>query len=169
MDFAWAINALKAGLKVTRKAWEGDPPMYLYMRKTKNGKRTVMFCDGSKFDREACFRPEAVLDITDWEEYVEPKNESMEKDLDEETIQALEQLAKIMAEGIAAIFMEDGIRRILQKKCMNHNTDSKARTDLPVWPEVNADGYARMSKDSDVIIHDGVYRCKKAPNSKKEG
>ena len=36
--------------------------------------------------------------------------------------------------------------------------------DLPVWPEVNADGYARMSKDSDVVIHDGVYRCKKAPS-----
>lgn len=33
--------------------------------------------------------------------------------------------------------------------------------DLPVWPEVNADGYSRMSKDSDVLVHDGVYRLKK--------
>ena len=35
--------------------------------------------------------------------------------------------------------------------------------EMPLWPGVNADGYARMSKDSDVIIHDGVYRPKKKP------
>lgn len=75
MDFAWVVDALRRGLKVTHKAWAGDPPMYLYTSKTKNGKRTVMFCDGSKVDREACFRPDAVLDATDWEEYVEPKRE----------------------------------------------------------------------------------------------
>lgn len=40
-----------------------------------------------------------------------------EQELDEETKQALEQLAKITAEGIAAIFREDSIRRIIQKKC----------------------------------------------------
>lgn len=75
MDFAWVVDALRRGLKVTRKAWAGDPPMYLYTSKTKNGKRTVMFCDGSRMDREARFRPDAVLDATDWEEYVEPKKE----------------------------------------------------------------------------------------------
>jgi hypothetical protein len=75
MDFAWVVDALRRGLKVTRKAWAGDPPMYLYTSKTKNGKRTVMFCDGSKVDREACFRPDAVLDATDWEEYVDHKKE----------------------------------------------------------------------------------------------
>lgn len=37
----------------------------------------------------------------------------------------------------------------------------KSNTDFPVWPETNEDGYARMSKDSDVVIHDGVYRSKK--------
>lgn len=41
------------------------------------------------------------------------------------------------------------------------------KEDLPVWPEVNADGYARMSKDSDVVIHDGVYRPPKNEPSAK--
>lgn len=75
MDFAWVVDALRRGLKVTRKAWAGDPPMYLYTSKTKNGKHTVMVCNGSTVDREACFYPDAVLDATDWEEYVEPKKE----------------------------------------------------------------------------------------------
>ena len=73
MDFAWVVDALHRGLKVTREAWRGDPPMYLYTSKTKNGKRTVMISSGSKVDQEVYFRPDAVLDITDWEEYVEPK------------------------------------------------------------------------------------------------
>lgn len=47
-----------------------------------------------------------------------------EQELDEETKQALEQLAKITAEGIAAIFREDSIRRIIQKKCMNTDKDN---------------------------------------------
>lgn len=38
-----------------------------------------------------------------------------EQEIDEETKQALEQLAKITAEGIAAIFREDSIRRTIQR------------------------------------------------------
>lgn len=47
-----------------------------------------------------------------------------EQELDEETKQALEQLAKITAEGIAAIFREDSIRRIIQKKCQKQTTEA---------------------------------------------
>ena len=46
-----------------------------------------------------------------------------QQELDEEAKQALEQLAKITAEGFAAISREDGIRRIIQKKCMNPDKD----------------------------------------------
>lgn len=50
--------------------------------------------------------------------------EEDEQELNEETRQALEQLAKITAEGIAVIFREDGIRRIIQKKCMKPDKDN---------------------------------------------
>ena len=112
MDFAWVVDALRRGLKVTREAWKGDPPMYLYMCKTCNG-RGIMMCTGTKKDFDWYPTADQMLTVTDWEEYVEPKKAAPDKSTQE---------------------------------------------DLPVWPEVNADGYARMSKDSDAVVHDGVYR-----------
>lgn len=47
-----------------------------------------------------------------------------EQELDDETKQALEQLAKIAVEGIVAIFREDSIRRIIQKECMSPDKDN---------------------------------------------
>ena len=123
MDFAWVVDALRRGLKVTREAWKQDPPVkYLYMLEDLLGNRAIMMCPNNGVrGSDLVWYPNAdqLLYMTDWEEYVEPKKSAS---------------AKAMQE------------------------------DLPVWPEVNADGYARMSKDSDVVIHDGVYRCKKAPS-----
>lgn len=120
MDFAWVVDALRRGLKVTRKAWAGDPPMYLYMvtEKKPDGKHIIKMHTGTGQDFEWTPTAEQMLIVDDWEEYVEPKKKPVDK---------------------------------LPKE------------DLPVWPEVNADGYARMSKDSDVVVHDGVYRFKKEP------
>lgn len=124
MDFAWVVDALRRGLKVTREAWRGDQPMYLYMvtEKKPDGKRIIKMHPGTGPDFEwtptASSTIEQLLIVDDWEEYVEPKKAAP---------------AKAMQE------------------------------DLPVWPEVNADGYARASKDSNVILHDGVYRFKKEP------
>ena len=120
MDFAWAMKALGEGKKVTRRSLAGDPPIYLYWNKTDD---TIMRDCGARTDSK--WHP--LLDslfAEDWEEYVEPKKEPVEEGLDEETIQALEQLAKIMAEGIAEIFKEDSIRRLIQKKCMNSDKDN---------------------------------------------
>lgn len=117
MDFAWVVDALRRGLKVTREAWKGDPPMYLYMYKTCNG-RGIMMCTGTKKDFDWYPTADQMLTVTDWEEYVEPKKVAPAKSTQE---------------------------------------------DIPVWPEVNADGYSRMSKDSDVLVHDGVYRRKREP------
>lgn len=116
MDFAWVVDALRRGLKVTREAWKQDPPVkYIYMFTGENGKRAIMMSvlSGPDSDFEWYPTAEQLLTVTDWEEYVEPKEAAPAKSTQE---------------------------------------------DLPVWPEVNADGYARMSKDSDKIIHDGVYR-----------
>ena len=122
MDFAWALSALKAGRKVTRKDWLlAIPPMYLYMvtEKKLDGKHLIKMHPGTGPDFEWTPTAEQMLIVDDWEEYVEPKKAAPVKSTQE---------------------------------------------DLPVWPEVNADGYARMSKDSDKIIHDGVYRpLKKEP------
>jgi len=98
MDFKWVVDALRRGLKVTRTAWAGDPPMYLYTSKTKNGKHTVMVYNGSTVDREACFYPDAVLDATDWEEYVEPKKESSVKAVEDQTDYAKE--ARKIVDGL---------------------------------------------------------------------
>jgi len=121
MDFAWVVDALRRGLKVTRKDWLlANPPMYLYMvtEKKPDGKHIIKMHPGTGPDFEWTPTAEQLLIVDDWEEYVEPKKAAPAKSTQE---------------------------------------------DLPVWPEVNADGYARMSKDSDVIIHDGVYRFKKKP------
>lgn len=114
MDFAWVVDALRRGLKVTRKSWAGDPPMYLYLVKDKNTHQKHIMCyTGTSHDFEWFPPTDLMLDADDWEEYVEPRKAEPAKATQEE---------------------------------------------LPVWPEVNADGYARMSEDSDVVIHDGVYR-----------
>lgn len=113
MDFAWVVDALRRGLKVTRKSWAGDPPLFLYLDKEENVTKRYT---GTSIDDEWSPTYEDMYLAKDWEEYVEPKKAAPAKSTQE---------------------------------------------DLPVWPEVNADGYARMSKDSDVVIHDGVYRSPK--------
>ena len=123
MDFAWVVDALRRGLRVTRKEWlQANPPMYLYMvaEKKPNGKHIIKMRAGNCPDFEWTPTAEQMLTVDDWEEYVESKNAAPAKSTHEE---------------------------------------------LPVWPEVNADGYARMCEGSDVIIHDGVYRPKKEPVS----
>lgn len=75
MDFSWAFDALKAGLKVTRKAWADHPPMYLYMvtEKKPNGKRIIKMHPGTGPDFDWISTTEQMLIVDDWEEYVEPK------------------------------------------------------------------------------------------------
>lgn len=75
MDFAWVVDALRRGLKVTRKAWAGDPPMYLYMvtEKKPDGKRIIKMYTGTSKDFDWIPTAEQMLTVTDWEEYVEPK------------------------------------------------------------------------------------------------
>jgi hypothetical protein len=147
MDFAWVVDALRRGLKVTRKDWLlAIPPMYLYMvtEKKPDGKHTIKMHPGTGPDFEWTPTAEQMLIVDDWEEYVEPKKKTVfgntkiternltmcdhtgeeEQELDEETKQALDRLAKITADGIAAIFREDSIRRIIQKKCQKQDTES---------------------------------------------
>lgn len=75
MDFAWVVDALRRGLKVTRKAWAGDPPMYLYMvtEKQPNGKHIIKMHTGTSHDFDWTPTAEQILTVDDWEEYVEPK------------------------------------------------------------------------------------------------
>ena len=146
MDFTWVVDALRRGRKVRRRAWLlTNPTMYLKIVKDAELKRKVVrvFCGG----REAATwwpTQEELFDFIDWEEYVEPQKEPdyttelpfvmteqnshgwkplEEQELDEDTKQAIEQLAKITAEGFAAIFREDSIRRIIQKTCMKPDKD----------------------------------------------
>lgn len=128
MDFAWVVDALRRGLKVTRKAWAGDPPMYLYMvtEKKPNGKHIIKMRAGNCPDFEWTTTAEQMITVDDWTEYVEPKKD-------------------------------------IQLRSATGETIKVAHEEIPVWPDVNADGYARMSKDSDVIVHDLVYRPKKEP------
>ena len=65
--------------------------------------------------------------------------------------------------SLDSLFAEDWEEYVEPKKAAPVKSTQE---DLPVWPEVNADGYARVSKDSDVVVHDGVYRCKKEPSAK---
>lgn len=65
--------------------------------------------------------------------------------------------------SLDSLFAEDWEEYVEPKKAAQ---DKLPKEDLPVWPEVNADGYARMSKDSDAVVHDGVYRPKKEPSVK---
>jgi len=131
MDFAWVVDALRRGLRVTRKAWAGDPPMYLYMvtEKKPDGKHIIKMNTGTGQVFEWTPTAEQILIVDDWEEYVDPK---------------------------------EGIRLC----SVTGETIKVTHEELPVWPEVNADGYARMCKGSDVIIHDGVYRPPKKEPAK---
>lgn len=73
MDFAWVVDALRRGFKVTRKAWAGDPPMYLYMTHgATSDMHVIRLCTGTMEDTVWNPRHEDILDETDWEEYVEP-------------------------------------------------------------------------------------------------
>lgn len=76
MDFAWVVDALRRGLKVTREAWKQDPPVkYIYMITGENGKRAIMMSvlSGSDSDFEWYPNAEQLLTVTDWEEYGELK------------------------------------------------------------------------------------------------
>ena len=73
MDFAWVVDALRRGIIVTRKAWAGDPPMYLYMMKNPDGKHIIKMHTGTSQDFEWSPTAEQMLTVTDWEEYVDPK------------------------------------------------------------------------------------------------
>ena len=75
MDFAWVVDALRRGLKVTRKAWAGDPPMYLYMvtEKKSDDKPIIKMHTGSGQDFEWQPTAKQMLTVDDWEEYVESK------------------------------------------------------------------------------------------------
>lgn len=71
MDFAWAINALKQGQKVTRKIWEGDPS---YIELTAPGSNSIIAVgDDTQVENWLCLHSDILAD--DWEEYVEPKKE----------------------------------------------------------------------------------------------
>ena len=81
MDFAWVVDALRRGLKVTRTAWAGDPPMYLYMvtEKKPDGKRIIKMHTGTSHDFDWIPTAEQMLTVDDWEEYVEPKKIAPDK------------------------------------------------------------------------------------------
>ena len=81
MDFAWVVDALRRGLKVTRKAWADDPPMYLYMvtEKKPDGKHIIKMHTGTGQDFEWTPTAEQMLIVDDWEEYVEPKKKKKKK------------------------------------------------------------------------------------------
>lgn len=70
MDFGWAIDTIKAGQRVTRKAWAGDPPIYLYIWDLPTGHRTIMQSVGARGgDHE--WTPDAeALFADDWQLYV---------------------------------------------------------------------------------------------------
>lgn len=71
MDFAWVVDALRRGLKVTRKSWAGDPPMYLYLVKDKSTHQKHIMCyTGTSHDFEWSPPTDLMLDANDWEEYV---------------------------------------------------------------------------------------------------
>ena len=78
MDFVWVMDALRRGLKVTRTAWAGDPPMYLYMSKKPSGERTIMMYTGTDKDIEWYPPADLLLDASDWEEYVQPADKRKE-------------------------------------------------------------------------------------------
>lgn len=78
MDFAWVVDALRRGLKVTRKSWAGDPSMYLYLVKDKSTHQKHIMCyTGTSHDFEWFPPTDLMLDADDWEEYVEPKKKLM--------------------------------------------------------------------------------------------
>ena len=142
MDFAWVADALRRGLKVTRTAWAGDPPMYLYMvtEKKPDGKHIIKMHTGTSHDFDWIPTAEQMLTVDDWEEYVEPKKEPVfghtkltldengqphmgdimpveELDLDAETNKAIALVAKNIAENLVELLQNPSVQRILQQSC----------------------------------------------------
>ena len=136
MDFAWVVDALRRGLKVTRKAWLGDPPMYLYMvtEKKPDGEHIIKMHTGAGQDFEWSPTAEQMLIVDDWKEYVEPKkkpdyttelsfvmNEQgshggkpvEEPDLDAETNKAIALVARNIAENLVELLQNPSVQRIL--------------------------------------------------------
>lgn len=147
MNFAWVVDALHRGLKVTRTAWAGDPPIYLYRSKTLAGDSIVMKSNGTRNDFEWKPTGEDILDVTDWEEYVDPKKEPADKprqegpfvinplpfimteqdshggkpvdepDLDAETSNAIALVARNIAEDLVEVLQNPSVQRLLQQSC----------------------------------------------------
>ena len=140
MDFAWVVDALRRGLKVTRKAWAGDPPMYLYMvtEKKPDGKHIIKMHTGTGQDFEWTPTAEQMLIVDDWEEYVEPKVRQEgpfvinplpltgtmgmhggkpvdEPDIDAETNKAIALVARNIAENLVELLRNPSVLRLLQK------------------------------------------------------
>ena len=102
MDFVWVVDALRRGLKVTREAWKQDPPVkYIYMITGENGKKAIMMSvlSGPDSDFEWYPRPDQILDITDWEEYMEPKKDTQLCAGTEETIKVTHERIPVWPEG----------------------------------------------------------------------
>ena len=71
MDFAWVVDALRRGLKVTRKVWAGEP---LYIELPAPGSNSIIAVgDDTQVENWLCLNSD--IFATDWEEYVEPKKE----------------------------------------------------------------------------------------------
>lgn len=84
MDFKWVVDALRRGLRVTRKAWAGHPPMYLYTvtEKKPNGKHIIKMHTGTGQAFEWTPTAEQMLTVDDWEEYVDPNKEPAKAEKD---------------------------------------------------------------------------------------
>lgn len=132
MDFAWVVDALRRGLKVTRKAWAGDPPMYLYMvtEKKPDGKHIIRMNTGTGQVFEWTPTAEQMLTVDDWEEYVELEahvrqhtttmemrgGQAVEEpDLDAETNKAIALVARNIAENLVELLRNPSVLRLLQK------------------------------------------------------
>ena len=66
MDFAWAINALKAGQKVTRKIWAGDPS---YIELTAPGSNSIIAVSSDTQVENWMGLMNSDILADDWEEY----------------------------------------------------------------------------------------------------
>ena len=82
MDFAWVVNALHRGLKVTRKIWAGDPS---YIELTAPGSNSIIaVSDDTQVENWLCLHSDIFAD--DWEEYVDPKKGTRLRSITGETI-----------------------------------------------------------------------------------
>ena len=147
MDFAWAVDALRRGLKVTRKAWLlTNSTMYLKMVKDAELSYSVarIFCMGRQASTW-CPTQAELFEFTDWEEYVEPKKEPAyttkvpfilteqdayggkpmeELDLDVETNKAIALVSRNIAENLVELLRNPSVQRILHGN-VNTNNDKE--------------------------------------------